>query len=43
VCSSDLVESAIRFLKKGGKHVIITSFEYLTDALDGNDGTHIYP
>ena len=37
------VESAIRFLQKGGREVIITSFEYLTSALDGNDGTHIVP
>lgn len=37
------IESAIRFLRAGGKEVIVTSFEYLVDALDGNDGTHIYP
>jgi carbamate kinase len=35
------VESAIRFLRNGGKEVIITSFEYLNDALDGRDGTRI--
>jgi len=35
------VESAIRYLRNGGKEVIITSFEYLTAAMDGNDGTHI--
>ena len=37
------VQSAIRFCRDGGKHVIITSFEYLIDAMDGKDGTHIYP
>lgn len=37
------VESAIRFLENGGREVIITSFEYITSALDGNDGTHIVP
>ena len=37
------IESAIRFLRAGGKEVIITSFEYLMEAIDGNDGTHIYP
>lgn len=35
------VESAIRYLRSGGREVIITSFEYLTEAIDGNDGTHI--
>ncbi len=35
------VESAIRYLRDGGKEVIITSFEYLADAIDGSDGTHI--
>ncbi len=37
------VESAIRFIEMGGLEVIITSFEYITSALDGNDGTHIVP
>lgn len=37
------VESAIRFLRAGGKEVIITSFECLTDAIEGNAGTHIVP
>jgi carbamate kinase len=37
------VESAIRFLESGGREVIITSFEYLTSALEGNDGTRIVP
>ncbi|PLX30662.1 MAG: carbamate kinase [Ignavibacteria bacterium] len=35
------VESAIRYLRNGGKEVIITSFEYLTEAIEGNDGTRI--
>ncbi|MFZ1730313.1 MAG: carbamate kinase [Bacteroidota bacterium] len=35
------VESAIRFIRDGGKEVIITSFEFLTAAIDGSDGTHI--
>jgi len=37
------VESAIRFLKKGGKEAIITSFACLVDAVDGKTGTHIFP
>jgi carbamate kinase len=35
------VESVIRYLKNGGKQAIITSFEYLTDALEGKAGTLI--
>lgn len=35
------VESALRFLRDGGKEVIITSYEHLVDALDDRDGTHI--
>lgn len=35
------VESVIRFIRNGGKHAIITSYEYLMDALDGKAGTHI--
>ena len=35
------VQSAIKFLKSGGKKCIITSYEYLMDALDGKAGTHI--
>lgn len=35
------IESAIKFLKRGGKQVIITSYEYLTDALEGKAGTTI--
>ncbi len=37
------VESVIRFIRNGGKHAIITSFEYLMDAIDGKMGTHILP
>ena len=37
------VESALRFLKNGGKEAIITSFECLIDAVDGKTGTHIVP
>ncbi|MDX9790931.1 MAG: carbamate kinase [Candidatus Kapaibacterium sp.] len=36
------IESVIRFIRNGGKHAIITSYEFLTDALDGKAGTHIY-
>lgn len=35
------VESCIRFIRNGGKKAIITSYEYLTDALEGKAGTHI--
>lgn len=37
------VESALRFLKRGGKEVIITSYEYLNDAVAGTAGTRIVP
>ncbi len=37
------VESAIRYLRNGGKRVIITSFEYIEDALKEKAGTHILP
>jgi len=37
------VESALRFLKAGGREVIITSFEHLLDAVHGMAGTHILP
>jgi carbamate kinase len=37
------VESAMRFIRNGGKEVIITSYEYLTEALEGSAGTHIVP
>jgi carbamate kinase len=35
------IESALRFLRNGGSEVIITSFEYLRDAVQGKAGTHI--
>ncbi len=37
------IESAIRFLRNGGKKVIITSYEYLMAALEEKAGTHIIP
>ena len=37
------VESAVRFLRSGGKRVVITSYEHLTDAVAGRTGTHILP
>ena len=37
------IESALRFLKAGGKEVIITSFEHLLNAMHGKAGTHIVP
>jgi carbamate kinase len=37
------VEAAIRYLRRGGKEVIITSPERLLDAVDGKAGTHIVP
>jgi carbamate kinase len=35
------IESALHFLKSGGKQVVITSYEHLLDALAGRAGTHI--
>lgn len=37
------VESVLRFLESGGKQAVITSYEHLCDAIDGNAGTSIYP
>ena len=37
------VESALRFLEAGGKEVVITSYEHLTEAVAGRMGTHIVP
>lgn len=37
------VESALRFLKRGGKEVVITSYEHLIEAVAGHMGTHIFP
>ena len=35
------IESALRFLKAGGKQVVITSYEHLTEAVAGRMGTRI--
>jgi carbamate kinase len=35
------IESALRFLRDGGREVIITSYERLFDAVRGTAGTHI--
>jgi carbamate kinase len=35
------VESVVRYLRSGGREAIITSYEYLIDAIDGHAGTHI--
>jgi carbamate kinase len=37
------IESALRFLCRGGEEVIITSYEHLLDAIHGKAGTHILP
>lgn len=37
------VESALRFLRHGGREVIITSYEHLYDAVAGKAGTRIMP
>jgi len=37
------IESVIRFIRDGGKKALITSYEYLMDALEGKQGTHIHP
>jgi carbamate kinase len=37
------VESALRFLKNGGKEVIITSYTHLCEAVTGTAGTRIVP
>ncbi len=37
------IEAVMRFLRQGGKKAIITTFEFITDALDGNAGTTIIP
>jgi carbamate kinase len=37
------MESALRFLRSGGKQVVITSYEHLIDAIAGRTGTHILP
>ena len=35
------VESALHFLRAGGKEVVITSYSYLCEAIAGHAGTHI--
>jgi carbamate kinase len=37
------IESAIRFIRAGGKEVVITCYEHLCDAVVGCGGTHIVP
>lgn len=37
------IESALRFLRNGGREVIITSYEHLVDAVAGSAGTRIVP
>lgn len=37
------IESALRFLRAGGKEVVITSYDHLCDAVAGTAGTHIVP
>jgi carbamate kinase len=35
------IESALRFLESGGREVVITSYERLAEAVDGEAGTHV--
>jgi len=37
------IESAIKFIRNGGRKVIITSYEFIEDALAGKAGTQILP
>lgn len=37
------VEAVMRFIKNGGKKAIITTFDYIPDALEGRAGTTIIP
>ena len=37
------VESALRFLRAGGKEVVITSYQHLSEAIEGKMGTHVVP
>jgi len=37
------IQAAMKFLKEGGRDVLITSPEALKDAMDGKNGTWIYP
>jgi carbamate kinase len=35
------IESALRFLRNGGGEVVITSYDYLLEAMRGGSGTHV--
>ncbi|SPF35894.1 Carbamate kinase (fragment) [Candidatus Sulfotelmatobacter kueseliae] len=35
------VESVLRFLRRGGKEAVITTYDHLCDAVDGTAGTRI--
>ena len=37
------VESAVQFLRAGGKEVVITSNNHLCEAVNGRAGTHVVP
>lgn len=37
------VEAALRFLRHGGREVVITSYQHLGEAVTGQAGTHILP
>ena len=37
------IQSALRFLNQGGREVVITSYQHLTDAVAGKMGTRIFP
>ncbi len=37
------IESALRFLRAGGRQVIITSYEFLRQAVRGEAGTRVVP
>ncbi|MCX7880638.1 MAG: carbamate kinase [Ignavibacteria bacterium] len=37
------IEAVIRYLRNGGKYAIITSYEYIEEALEGRAGTIILP
>jgi carbamate kinase len=37
------IESALRFLRDGGREVIITTYSRLVEAVRGQVGTHITP
>ncbi len=37
------IKASLHFLDRGGKKVLITSSEKLSSALEGEDGTYIYP